>query len=89
MARFAISLRRWAEIYEAYVAAQKWDPKNPSNLGRFAVSRTQIANSIQTSGIYSASVSYFEGVSRRSEIDTDVISRLLAGLGEYTSLLQN
>ena len=27
-------------------------------------------------------------MSRRSEIDTDVISRLLAGLGEYTSLLQ-
>lgn len=81
-------LETMGEIYEAYVTAQKWDPKNPSNLGRFAVSRTQIANSIQTNGIYSASDSYFEGVSRRSEIDTDVISRLLAGLGEYTSLLQ-
>jgi hypothetical protein len=76
------------EIYEAYVIAQKWDPKEPTNLGRFATSRTPIANSIQTNGIYSASESYFEGVSRRSEIDTDVISRLLAGLGEYTSMLQ-
>ena len=76
------------EIYEAYVAAQKWDPKEPTNLSRFANSRTPIANSIQTNGIYSASETYFEGVSRRSEIDTDVISRLLAGLGEYTSLLQ-
>lgn len=76
------------EIYEAYVGAQKWDPKEPSNLSRFATSRTPIANSIQTNGIYSASESYFEGVSRRSEIDTDVVSRLLAGLGEYTSILQ-
>lgn len=76
------------EVYEAYVGAQKWNPKDPSNLHRFATSRTPIANSIQTNGIYSASESYFEGVSRRSEIDTDVISRLLAGLGEYTSMLQ-
>ncbi|MCT2401839.1 hypothetical protein [Novosphingobium mangrovi (ex Huang et al. 2023)] len=76
------------EIYEAYVTAHKWDPKEPTNLSRFSTSRTPIANSIQTNGIYSASEAYFEGVSRRSEIDTDVISRLLAGLGEYTSLLQ-
>lgn len=76
------------EIYEAYASAQKWDPKEPKNLSRFATSRTPIANSIQTNGIYSASESYFEGVSRRSEIDTDVVSRLLAGLGEYTSILQ-
>lgn len=76
------------EIYEAYVTAQKWDPKEPANLARFTASRTAISNLIQTNGIYSASESYFEGVSRRSEIDTDVISRLLAGLGEYTSTLQ-
>lgn len=76
------------EIYEAYVTAQKWDPKEPGNLARFTASRTPISNSIQTNGIYAASESYFEGVSRRSEIDTDVISRLLAGLGEYTSTLQ-
>jgi hypothetical protein len=76
------------EVYEAYVTAQKWDAKEPTNLSRFATSRTPIANSVQTNGIYAASDSYFEGVSRRSEIDTDVVSRLLAGLGEYTSLLQ-
>jgi hypothetical protein len=76
------------EVYEAYVTAQKWDVKEPTNLSRFATSRTPIANSVQANGIYAASDSYFEGVSRRSEIDTDVVSRLLAGLGEYTSLLQ-
>lgn len=76
------------EIYEAYVAAQKWELGDPLNLSRFAKSRTPIANAIQTAGIYSASDAYFEGVSRRSEIDTDVVARLLAGLGEYTSLLQ-
>lgn len=76
------------EVYEAYVTAKKWDPKERGNLARFTASRTPISNSIQTHGIYAASESYFEGVSRRSEIDTDVISRLLAGLGEYTSTLQ-
>lgn len=76
------------EIYEAYVHTQKWDSKDPTNLSRFSISRTVIANAIQTIGIYSASNAYFEGISRRSEIDTDVISRLLAGLGEYTSILQ-
>ncbi|WP_150293305.1 hypothetical protein [Sphingobium estronivorans] len=76
------------EIYEAYINSHKWEIKDPTNLRRFTASRTPIANTIQTNGIYSASESYFEGVSRRSEIDTDVISRLLAGLGEYTSLLQ-
>ena len=76
------------EIYEAYVSAQDWENGDPSNLARFAKSRTPVANAIQTVGIYSASDSYFEGVSRRLEIDTDVVSRLLAGLGEYTSLLQ-
>jgi hypothetical protein len=76
------------EIYEAFVSDHKWDPKDVTNLSRFAHSRTPIAHAVQTAGIYSASDSYFEGVSRRSEIDTDVVSRLIAGLGHYTSLLQ-
>jgi hypothetical protein len=76
------------EIYGAFIAYHKWDANDPSNLGRFASSRTQIAATLQTDGIYQASDSYFEGVSRRSEIDTDVVSRLIAGLGVYTSLLQ-
>src|SRR3546814_15860571 len=76
------------EIYEAKLAAQKWDPKEPGNPARFTASRTPISNSVQTNGIYAASESYLEGVSRRSEIDTDVIARLRAGLGEYTSTLQ-
>ena len=76
------------EIYEAFVSHQHWDTKDPANLGRFANSRTQIPTRVQTTGIYSASNTYYEGVSHRSEIDTDVISRLIAGLAHYTSLLQ-
>lgn len=76
------------EVYEAFVSDHKWDPKDPANLARFANSGSQIATSTQTNGIYSASDTYFEGISHRSEIDTDVISRLIAGLGMYTSLLQ-
>lgn len=77
------------EIYEAFVADHRLDPNDPVNLARFATSRTPIAAAVQTSGIYQASEAYFEGVSRRSEIDTDVISRLIAGLGTYVSLLQS
>jgi hypothetical protein len=76
------------EVYEASVTDHNWDPKDAANLDRFASSGSQIATRIQTSGIYSASDTYYEGVSHRSEIDTDVISRLIAGLGIYTSLLQ-
>lgn len=76
------------EIYESFVSQQKWDPKDSSNLERFANSRTQIAARIQTAGIYSASEAYYEGISHRSEIDTDIISRLIAGIGIYTSILQ-
>ena len=76
------------EIYEAFVLHHRWDPKSPANLSRFVNFKTQILPRIQTTGIYSASDSYYEGVSHRSEIDTDVISRLIAGLGIYTSLLQ-
>ncbi len=76
------------EIYGAFIADHKWDGNDPSNLSQFANSRTQIAATIQTDGIYQAGDSYFDGVSRRSEIDPDVVSRLIAGLGAYTSLLQ-
>lgn len=76
------------EIYEAFVLDHDWDPKSPANLSRFVNFKTQIPPKVQTIGIYSASDSYYEGVSHRSEIDTDVISRLIAGLGIYTSLLQ-
>lgn len=76
------------EVYEAFVSDHNWDLKDPANLDRFAKSGSQIATKIQTNGIYSASDTYYEGISHRSEIDTDVISKLIAGLGIYTSLLQ-
>lgn len=76
------------EIYEAYAVEHKWEPKDPNNLQRFARSGTPISSKIQANGIHSASAAYFDGISRRSDIDIDIMARLLAGLGEYTSLLQ-
>jgi hypothetical protein len=76
------------EIFATYVAAHGWDQKDQSNLERFATSRTPIAIDIQTTGIYRASDAYVEGISHRSEIDADVITRLINGLGHYTSGLQ-
>lgn len=76
------------EIFEVYVTEHGWDQKDPENLEKFATSRTQIAGDIQTKGIYRASAAYVDGISHRSEIDVDVISRLVAGLGHYTATLQ-
>ena len=76
------------EIFEAYVADHGWEQKDPANLEKFATSRTQISGEVQTTGIYRASTAYVEGISHRSGIDADVISRLVTGLGHYTSALQ-
>jgi hypothetical protein len=76
------------EIYEAHSAAQGWNAGDIASLHKFALSRTQVAGNVQTDGIYAASKSYYDGVSRRVEIDTDIVSRLISGLGEYTSVLQ-
>jgi hypothetical protein len=76
------------EIYESFISYHNWNSKDPDNLENFTNSKTSIPARVQTVGIYSASDSYYEGVSHRSEIDTDIISRLISGLGIYTSILQ-
>lgn len=77
------------EIFDAYVADRKWENKDPTNLTRFAMSRTAISAHIQTNGIYSASETYEAGISHRSEIATDTVQKLVDGLGFYTSILQS
>jgi len=76
------------EIFEEYISAHGWNGNDPTNLDRFAMARTQIAADVQTSGIYRASEAYLEGIRNRSELNTDTISRLVSGLGHYTSILQ-
>jgi len=77
------------EIYDAYVVDRRWDRSEPTNLERFASSRTQIASAVQTTGIYAASDAYLDGIARRPEIDADVVARLINGLGHLTSFLQS
>ncbi|WP_342166600.1 hypothetical protein [Methylobacterium sp. SD21] len=77
------------EIFENYTRRHKIDPTDLTSLDRFVVSGSQIAQDIQSDGIYSASHSYFNGVSARADRESDVLSRLLEGLGHYTAILQS
>ncbi|MBF9234446.1 ORC-CDC6 family AAA ATPase [Microvirga alba] len=77
------------EIYESYTRRQKLDKSDQGSLDRFATSRTQIGWDIQADGIASASSSYHSSVSSRAELDSDIVMRLLDGLGYYTSILQS
>lgn len=76
-------------IYEAYARRHRLDSTDISSLDRFATSRTQIGSDIQTEGIYAASEAYVAGISARTERNSDILLRLLDGLGHYTSALQS
>lgn len=77
------------EIFEAYAKDRKLDSASVDSLDKFATSRTPIGQEVQTEGIYAASTSYLAGVSSRAERNSDVVHRLIEGLGYYTSALQS
>jgi hypothetical protein len=77
------------EIYDAYTKRHRLDKTDVRSLDRFAISRTQIGMEIQADGIYSASSGYLAGVSSRAQIEPDVVTRILEGLGYYTAALQS
>lgn len=77
------------EIYEAWVRNLKLDRAAVSTFERFATATSKIGVPVQANGIYGASATYFAGISHRSEIDADVISRLVGGLGHLTAQLQS
>lgn len=77
------------EIFEAYSRHNKLDASSDASLHRFATVRTQIGWDIQTEGVYAASKAYFAGIGARSERGSDIILRLLEGLGHLTGRLQS
>nr|WP_265517936.1 hypothetical protein [Nitratireductor luteus] len=77
------------EIYEQYVTNHKFNRSDPVSLVRFATSRTPISWQIQNDGIYAASESYYLGMAARPDIDSDVVARLVSGLGSFTAFLQS
>lgn len=77
------------EIYEKYVDHYRLDRADPASLYRFATSRTTIGAGIQNDGIYAASETYLTGIAARPDIDSDVIARLISGLGSFTAFLQS
>lgn len=77
------------EIFEAYAKDRKISSADVGSLDRFATSRTTIAYDTQTEGIYAASSSYLAGVSSRAERNSDLVHRLIEGLGHYTAALQS
>jgi hypothetical protein len=77
------------EIYEAFGRRQSGLPSPAEALDRFARSRTLLGVPVQSRGIYAASSSYLTGISSRSELDANAVTRLLDGLGTLTALLQS
>lgn len=77
------------EIFEAYAKSRKLNVKQADSLDRFATARSMIAFDTQTEGIYAASIGYLAGVSSRAERNSDVVHRLIEGLGYYTGALQS
>jgi hypothetical protein len=82
-------LEMLGSIYEAYARRHRLDATDIGSLDRFATSRSQIGSDIQTDGIYAASEAYVAGISARTERNSDIVFRLLDGLGHYTSALQS
>jgi hypothetical protein len=77
------------EIYAANVKANRGDPSDLRQLERFATSGSRIAAAAQAEGIYNASEAYFEGIANRIDIEPNAVTRLIEGLGLYTSILQS
>jgi len=76
------------EIYASQVRPGS-DPGDRRQLVRFLRSGSRIAASSQTDGIYRASEAYFEGIANRIDIEPNAVTRLIEGLGIYTSILQS
>jgi len=77
------------EIYASHVQASRGDPSDPQQLERFSRSGSRIAVATQADGIYKASEAYFEGIANRIDIEPNAVTRLIEGLGLYTSILQS
>ena len=82
-------LEMMAEIFERYASSTHATSGGKSALERFALTRTQLAQSHQNDAIYAASQDYYNGVANHAESDADMMSRLVNGLGNLTSLLQS
>lgn len=78
-----------AEIYDAFAGVRNGARSDRANLERFVGSTEKISAAVQTEGLYRASESYFEGISNRSDLDSDVVARFVEGLGHFTSILQS
>lgn len=77
------------EIYAIQNRAGSGDPVDSQQLVRFTNSGSRISAQTQTDGIYKASEAYFEGIANRIDIEPNAVTRLIEGLGIYTSILQS
>lgn len=78
-----------SEVYEENVSRVYSDIDPGQIVQRFCESRTKISDEVQTKGIYSASESYFEGISNRFDVEGDLLTRIVSGLSHLTSMLQS
>lgn len=79
-----------ADIFDEFVASRKGSAADYERaVSEFAQNKIRIPDQIQTDGIYNASEVFFESISNRTDIDGDLLTRLVSGLGLLTSLLQS
>jgi hypothetical protein len=76
------------EIYSSQTRAVSGDPTDTRQLSRFTFSGSRTSTHHQTEGIYRASEAYFDGIANRIDIEANAVTRLIEGLGVYTSILQ-
>jgi len=76
-----------ADIFDA-VRKENSRTEEAVLLRRFVTSRTKVAASAQTAGIYAASEQFFDGVGALTDASSTSMARLIEALAKYTSRLQ-
>lgn len=78
-----------SEIYEEYLRRHNLTAGDADSLLKFARSGSKIASDVQSKGIQRASARYLAGVGYGEETEMDAMARLIRGLGNFVSILQN
>jgi len=77
-----------AEVFDEHVQKAHSSTASEQVIVKFCESRTKISDEAQARGMFKASERYFEGISNRHDVEGDLLTRIVSGLSQLTSLLQ-
>lgn len=77
-----------ADIYDAWLAIKAPSAADGAGAPERFLATEDLGGDVQTRGIYASSKSFVDGMAAKQDIDTEVITRLVNGLGHLTHLLQ-